>query len=153
MKKLLLLLLFIPLFLNSCSDDDNKNYDLAGTWVFESYTAKEIKTNNSNATQAIKKKIAETTDSCIYVFLPDGTFTFIDEDDISSGTYELKGNTLTIKEENKKSVSIKINLNENTFSSDRDETEKYQNMIKYLVPNEKDVIISKVITKYTYKRK
>lgn len=51
------------------------------------------------------------------------------------------------------SNSTYINLSGNTFKSDIDETEFYQEAIEYLIENSNDVVVSKVITTYTYKRK
>lgn len=154
MKKLLLLLLVFPLFIASCSDDDDDytNSDLVGTWVLQSSTAKEVKTNNDKATQAIKDDIAEFNDEESYVFSSDGKFTSSDGEDEVSGTYNLKGNTLTLTVYGG-SMSTSIHLSGNTFSSDIDETEYYQDEIEYLVPNETGISVSKVVTTYTYKRK
>ena len=82
-----------------------------------------------------------------------GKITLIDDDgDYTEGTYSLSGNKLTMSILGE-SNSTYINLSGNTFKSDIDETEFYQEAIEYLIENSNDVVVSKVITTYTYKRK
>lgn len=59
MRKLLLFLLILPFLFVSCSDDDNDvaKSEIVGVWVTQSFSAKEVKTNNENATKAIKDDI------------------------------------------------------------------------------------------------
>lgn len=68
-----------------------------------------------------------------------------------SGTYKLKGNILIIDIYGE-TFSQSIRLTESTFSGDIDETEYYQENIQYLVPNEHNVSVKKVITTYNYKK-
>lgn len=155
MKKILFLFLMLPLLVACGSDDDDDytNSDIVGTWVLQSSIAKEVKTNSNEATQAIKDDIAIPNDSEVsYTFAADGKVTINEDDDIVSGTYSLSGNKLTMTIYGEK-ATVTISLSANTFSSDVDETEYYQDEIKYLLPKEKDVVVSKVITSYTYKRK
>lgn len=154
MKKLILFLLVFPFVFGSCSSDDDggTNADIVGTWVLQSVTAKEVKTNNAKATQAINDDIISSLDDGTYTFTTNGKVTLSDGEDVLSGTYSLKGNKLTFTMSGV-DISVNINLSNNTFSSDIDETEYYQDEVKYLVPNEKNVTVSKVITTYTYKRK
>ena len=89
----------------------------------------------------------------MFVFSDDGKITLIyDDGDYTEGTYSLSGNKLTMSILGE-SNSTYINLSGNTFKSDIDETEFYQEAIEYLIENSNDVVVSKVITTYTYKRK
>lgn len=154
MKKLLLLLLVLP-FLVSCSDDDDNysNSDIVGTWLLQSSTAKEVTTNNERATQAIKDDIAGFTSDEVMTFTSDGQVTGSSDGEQISGTYSLRGNTLTLNILQLGSASINIRISNNTFSYDLDETEDYQDYVNYLVPNETGVVVSKVITTYTYRKR
>lgn len=156
MKKLFALLLVLTFTFASCSDDDDEysNSDIVGTWVLESASAKEVKTNNDKATEAIKKDVAEAVDETEEMtFSADGKFVSIDgEGDSYEGTYSLKGAKLTLTVMGI-SNSTTIKLSKDRLSSDVDETEYYADEVEYLVPSEKDVKVSKVITTYTYKKK
>lgn len=154
MKKSLTLILLATLFISCSSDDDDySNSDIVGTWTFLSSAAKEVKTNNDKATQAIKKDMTvygngETT----LTFSADGTYFTSSYGEVWGGTYSLKGNTLTLTSDGE-TESSNIQLSNNTFSADIDETDYYEDEVKYLVPNETNVVVSKAITTYTYQRK
>ncbi len=157
MKKILMILVVLPFIFASCSDDDDDilKSDIVGTWVQESVVPKEVKTNNEVATKAIKDDIISynQNNTEMFVFSDDGKITLIDDDgDYTEGTYSLSGNKLTMSILGE-SNSTYINLSGNTFKSDIDETEFYQEAIEYLIENSNDVVVSKVITTYTYKRK
>lgn len=153
MKKVLFLLLVFPFVYSSCSDDDDNysNAEIVGTWILQSSTAKEVVSNNDRATQAIKGDISSSNDDETFIFTPDGRIIVSDGKDTASGTYRLKGNKLTLDISGDRGT-IDISISGNTFSADADETEYYQDQVNYLVPNEKDVVVSKVITSYTYRR-
>jgi hypothetical protein len=138
-----------PFILSSCSKDDNySNSDIVGTWILSHCTVKEVKTNNDKATQAIQHDIVTYSDDEMLSFTEDGKFISSE----GNGTYSLNGNKLTLTAYGE-SKTVTVNLSDNTFSVDVDETEYYQDEIEYLVPNEKNVIVSKVITTYTYEKK
>lgn len=155
MKKFLLLLILVPFLFVSCSsdDDDTITSGIVGTWVTESVTPKDVKTNDEALSTAIKKDITSYGNET-YVFTNDGKVTINDEDDVITANYSLKGNMLTISLMGE-SNTIKINLSANRFSADVDETEMYQEMIDFFVPEgtAKDFEVSKVISSYVYKRK
>lgn len=163
MKKILMILVVLPFIFASCSDDDDDilKSDIVGTWVQESVVPKEVKTNNEVATKAIKDDIISynQNNTEMFVFSDDGKITLIyDDGDYTEGTYSLSGNKLTMSilgESNSTYINFStyINLSGNTFKSDIDETEFYQEAIEYLIENSNDVVVSKVITTYTYKRK
>jgi len=150
-----MILVVLPFIFASCSDDnDISKSDIVGTWVQQSVIPKEVKTNNEDATKAIKDDINSYNkdNSEVFIFSDDGTATIIDDEGSYTLTYSLKGNNLTLTMFGE-SQTTPINLSKNTFSSDIDETEFYQYEIEYLLPDVKNVVVSKVITRYTYKRK
>lgn len=152
MRKLLSLILCVTLFASCSSDDDNyTNDDIVGSWILQSAKVKEVKTNNEKATQVIKDIIANSDVGTTILFSVDGKVNMIHGDETESGTYSLKGNTLTITVSGKTN-SDKIHLSKNSFSSDSDMTSDFQSIVKYLVPEEKDVVVEKVIATYTYIR-
>lgn len=154
MKKIFLFFL-LAIFVG-CSDDDNDNVinrNIVGSWTLESTSPKEVLTNNDKATQAIKDDIesyiGDSSES--YIFTSDGKVTALDGKIELSGTYKLKGNILIIDIYGETFFQA-IRLTESTFSGDIDETEYYQENIQYLVPNEHNVSVKKVITTYNYKK-
>lgn len=158
MRKLLLFLLILPFLFVSCSDDDNDvaKSEIVGVWVTQSFSAKEVKTNNENATKAIKDDIKSMNEGEIEkltaVFSNDGKLTLTDYDDNISGTYSLTGDMLTMVVGNETQV-VPISLSGNTLKIYVDQTEYYQDVIDILLPNTKDVDVSKVIETNTLKRK
>lgn len=156
MKRTLLILALLPLLFATCSDDDDdaSKSGIVGTWVQESVVPKEVKTNSEVATKAIKDDIISYNDNNDrFIFSDDGRLTMLDEDGYyEEARYSLSGNKLTVTIPGE-SNSITIKLSGNTFSADIDETEFYQEIIDYIVSNADDVVVSKVITTYTYKRK
>lgn len=158
MRKLLLFLLILPFLFVSCSDDDNDvaKSEIVGVWVTQSFSAKEVKTNNENATKAIKDDIKSMNEGEIQkltaVFSNDGKLTLTDYDDNLSGTYSLTGDMLTMVVGNETQV-VPISLSGNTLKIYVDQTEYYQDVIDILLPNTKDVDVSKVIETTTLKRK
>lgn len=167
MKKLLLLLLF-PFVLFACGSDDDDNNDngngngngngnptfsIVGTWIEQPSTDKEVITNNEKATKAIKRDIAKYEDPSTIVFTQKGKITVKGSEGEGSGTYTLEGNKLSYTFPGQEKTSIYIyNITDNTFSYDEDYTKEYQDVIYDLVPNEKNVVVSKVIITQNYKR-
>ena len=156
MKKVLLILIVFPFILASCSkkSDDLNDSGIVGTWVFHSTFAQEVKTNNVDATKQIKDDIASYNEKNedTYIFTAEGIVVMMDGDYSLNGKYIFENGLLTVTVMGKVAVNS-VNLSGNTFTSDTDETEYYQEVIEYLLPNVKDVIVSKVIARYTFKRK
>lgn len=157
MKKFLLLLLIVPVVFFSCSSDDDDNYtntDIVGTWQMQPYIAKEVQTNNAKATKAITEDLQTLDVSRVsFVFKDNGEYTWTDKLDTESGTFNLKGNRLTLTDSNGEKDSYNISLFSDTFSYDEDFTDDYKDGIKDLLPDEKNVVVSKVIVTIKYKRK
>lgn len=158
MKKYLLLLIVFPLIFASCSDDDDdfSNSDIVGSWALQSISAKEVKTNNEDATKLIKEDITsynEESKEEIIVFSNDGKITLTDFVNSFTGTYSITGNILTFTIDGLESEILNISLSGNTLRYDMDHTEFYQDIIGYLLPDVEDVIVSKVIQTYTLKRR
>lgn len=157
MRKILMILVVLPFIFASCSDDnDISKSDIVGTWVQQSVIPKEVKTNNEDATKAIKDDIKSMNEGEIEkltaVFSNDGKLTLTDYDDNISGTYSLTGDMLTMVVGNETQV-VPISLSGNTLKIYVDQTEYYQDVIDILLPNTKDVDVSKVIETNTLKRK
>ncbi len=155
MRKFLLLLILLPLLFVSCSsdNDDPTTSDIVGTWVTESVSPKTVDTNDETLNKAIIKDIASFGNET-FVFTSDGKVTMDDGDDIITANYSLKNNMLTISFMGQ-SNSVAINLSANRFTADIDETEYYQEIIDFLVPDATatGLEVSKVISSYVYKRK
>ena len=110
MRKLFYLLLVLPLFMASCSDDDSgdtEEYEnigtVAGTWAFQSVAAN-IEASGTLAPAAIialnpvLQTYAGSQEPSYYTFNEDLTFQTHDlnEDQTGYGTYTLSGNTLVL---------------------------------------------------------
>ncbi len=155
MKKLLLLLLVFPFVFSSCSDDDDDSSKIVGTWMEKPSKVVEVITNNEKATQAIKDDVASWSYDGIFVFTPDGKYTYTDGDadsDVQFGTYTLSGKSLKLTTSEGGSHTRDVYFSGNTFYADVDQTERFKDEIKYLVPNEVDVEVTKVIIRYTNER-
>lgn len=150
------------IFTGSCSEDnEGKNYkdNIIGTWIFTSFSPKEIETNIQKAKKAIEKDIREerfdNEDIGLskVVFKKENTYKILPADGgEESGTYFISGDILTIVTKDVDDIcdtaTFQIDyLSKNRLSLDSDLTEEYKEKIKYILSDEeaKNVIISKVI--------
>lgn len=117
MKKLFLFLLVLPLVFTACSDDDDKKSNddkILGTWAYTGEGAKATTKNDpgNKLAKAIEEAYAYEEDEenpMLTTFNADKTFSVRYEDEseenASTGTYEIKGNKLTMKFDNDNSVA------------------------------------------------
>lgn len=165
MKKLISLIFLVTLFFGcSSSDDDDKkdvytNADLVGTWTVQTITPKEVKTNKDKVTKAVKDKIDKYIDTNdeVFTFFADGKMNYSMGSFETTGTYQVKGNQLSYSMPDERgdmvSVTRTIKISGNTYSLDIDQTEYYQGQMKYMFPDENDIVVSKVIVTFTSKKK
>ena len=176
MKNLYLLLLVFPLIFASCDDEKNNNNVVGESWISK-YTDADIETNNPKATQVIVDYLSDMHKET-YVFLENGKFNhrgslsliitrwrpsvipslYLKEviNNIEAyynyeGTYLNKNNQVTVKS-NKGEFTFTLSADKSSFNTTTDETEFYQQIINYLLPEETGVIVSKVIVKQNYKK-
>lgn len=154
MKKILFLL-FVSVFVAvSCSDDTTKSSDIVGTWARESITVCSIETNNTQAVKFIDTDIRsynkKATDK--YIFSENGLVLFIDTAYTDESMFEVTDTTIVFSYSNGENTVVPMSILDNKLSLFTDETEYYQDWINFLFPD-KNIEVSKVITKYTYQKK
>ena len=154
MKKILLLLLVSTFAAVSCSDDTAKSSDIVGTWVRDNITACSIETNSVDAVKYINADIESynKTIKDTYVFSESGRVLFIDTTYTDESMFEVADTTITFGYANGENVIVPISISDNRLSLFTDETEYYQDWIDFLFPD-RNIEVSKVITKYTYVKK
>lgn len=170
MKKLFLLLLIFSITLISCSkNDENESHNdyshIAGIWIPQHPTAKEISTSNEKVTQSLIELQKYTFYRSAFIFsdtgkivLYEGSGLYKEQEylynkkyEVGKGTYNIKKNTISITYfEDGKSYNIPISISENILSFDLDETKTYQKFINE-EPNN-NTIVYKVIITYKFKR-
>jgi len=152
MKKFLLLILLATLLV-ACSDDDNDyENEIVGSWTLESVTPK-INTNNDKVTQAIRDDI-ENSNDLVLEFTENGkVITYENNLKVDEGTYTLKGEKLTLKFPDGDSSTLTINIFGDALSYSIDLTDIYQEEIAEMLPNETNIVVSRVNISYMFKKK
>lgn len=95
MRNIILFTLLLIISFSSCKKEEGASV-LTGTWISTGEMQIDVKTNNEETTQQIKKEIERLGTENKLAFLNDGTFeiTYIDGTFFGSGTYYRKNGKL-----------------------------------------------------------
>ena len=160
MRNLLYILLTTCLLVSCSSNNDSTvNTSIIGRWTFGYSTPYQVESNNVYANQAIDLHIRNRAPEYIsFIFTVGGKVRLVRdvEREEIDGTYVIEGNKLTINYTGLDNVSrtlvYEFVVHDNIFVIKRDDTEFYAREIPYLLPEIRDVLVSKVLVEVTYIR-
>lgn len=160
MKNLLYILLTAYLLVSCSSNNDSTvNTSIIGRWDFGYSTPYQVESNNVYANQTIDSHIRNRDPEYIsFIFTVGGKIRVIrDIDRVEiDGTYAIEGNKLTINYTDVDNVSKTLIYDfvvyNNILVIKRDDTDFYAREIPYLLPEIRDVLVSKVLVEVTYIR-
>lgn len=150
-----LLLMLCTHTLTSCTDaNDGKQNEIIGTWERESISPSEVDANSVDVQRFIYSDIKSynrrTIDS--YIFSKNERVLFIDSTYSEESMYQLSDTAIIFSYPNGETIKVPATILGDRLSLYTDETQYYQDWIDYLFP-EKKIEITKVLTKYTYRRR
>ncbi len=158
---MLLLVLWLPVALGSCSkDDDGKDNDsIAGTWKFKEAAAGEVKTNSTANDGKIKPAIvsaaAEDFKGSVITLREDGTFTAEEKRGTSTGTYTFTNGKLALTSTDAYTISGSV---ENGILTIEEDYTPYADgllpdrLIALGISNPEDFTVDKAIVKISFSR-
>jgi hypothetical protein len=172
MKKSMLFLFTMMALLStaSCSKDEsveqNYNEAIVGRWLLQSISRGEVVTNNATATKAIQDYIDTELvvdpddDISLLEFRKDNSMYFLFANNPTTyeeaWKYTISGNVLDLKFEKNGNIDKEkytiTELSNDKLSLAYDDVINMQYQIKYLAPSETNVVVSKAITIYNYKK-
>ncbi len=160
MRNLLYILLTTCLLVSCSSNNDSTvNTSIIGRWNFGYSTPYQVGSNNVYANQTIDSHIRNRAPEYIsFIFTVGGKIRVIrdiDREEID-GAYTIEGNKLTINytdfDNVSKTLVYEFVVHDNIFVLKRDDTDFYAREIPYLLPEIRDVLVSKVLVEVTYIR-
>lgn len=154
-KKIVPLLLFISMAMMSCSDgSESKNKDIVGAWVRESVSPCEVVTNSESVDRFIYADIKSYNRSKVdsYIFSKNERVLFIDSTYSEESMYQFADTAIVFSYPNGENITVPTTLASDKFSLYTDETQYYQDWVDLLFPD-KQIEVSKVTTRYTYRKK